>query len=506
MIIKIPVQKKVNKLMDISSLKNNADEAKKTLESIKENQIKGMDMGDFIFNKIITRLDPVEYIERVLRAHLPEERKHLHENQKELVRAVCNPRIRKVAALMSRQSGKCFAKGTLIMMTDGETKAVENIEADDYVMGPNSEAIKVGSTATGIEQMYKVIPLDGYTSFTVNRSHILSLKNVNTNEVVNISIKDYLELPDKQKKELKGYRAKINYNHQDIDFDPYNAGKYSVYHYMDQCTKNDEHIRYEVIAGIIDNSIVEEFDGRLILKVHTYGEYKDILLILRSLGFNAYQIHDKRNEDLFNISFYGDFKKIPVREKSWIKYDRSFHKVDTKEQNVEENIDKTTNENSTLFDFEVVYSGVYDYYGFTLEGDEHRFLLHDCTVTHNTESIASFTGFLLDNYPNMRIGIFTPRIQQAEVSIGRISVFFQMNEERLNNRIVSCTKQKIKLSNNSYVSAVSASDQSNIEGLTFDVIILDEAQKVTDYTWSERIVPMGGAFTLCGCTLANNVY
>lgn len=110
-----------------------------------------------------------------------------------------------------------------------------------------------------------------------------------------------------------------------------------------------------------------------------------------------------------------------------------------------------------------------------------------------TESIASFSGYLADNYPTMRIGIFTPRIQQAEVSVGRISVFYQMNEDRLNNKIVSITKDKITLSNNSFIMAVSGSDQSNIEGLTFDVIILDEAQKITDYTWSERIVPMGGA-------------
>lgn len=110
-----------------------------------------------------------------------------------------------------------------------------------------------------------------------------------------------------------------------------------------------------------------------------------------------------------------------------------------------------------------------------------------------TESIASFAGYLADNYPTMRIGIFTPRIQQAEVSLGRVSVFYQMNEDKLNNEIVSITKDKILLSNNSFISAVSGSDQSNIEGLTFDVIILDEAQKITDYTWSERIVPMGGA-------------
>ena len=110
-----------------------------------------------------------------------------------------------------------------------------------------------------------------------------------------------------------------------------------------------------------------------------------------------------------------------------------------------------------------------------------------------TESIASFTGYLLDNYPNMRIGIFTPRVQQAEINVGRTAVFFQMNEDRLNNKIVKCTKSKIELSNGSYVMAVSGSDQSNIEGLTFDIIILDEAQKITDYTWSERIAPMGGA-------------
>lgn len=111
--------------------------------------------------------------------------------------------------------------------------------------------------------------------------------------------------------------------------------------------------------------------------------------------------------------------------------------------------------------------------------------------TGKTESIASMSGYLIDNYPQMKVGIFTPRLQQAEVSIGRLSTFFQMNEELLNNKIVKLTKDRIELGNNSYVTAVSASDQSNIEGLTFDVMILDEAQKISNYTWSERIAPMG---------------
>ena len=90
----------------------------------------------------------------------------------------------------------------------------------------------------------------------------------------------------------------------------------------------------------------------------------------------------------------------------------------------------------------------------------------------------------------MRIGIFTPRINQAEVSIGRATVFFQMNEDKIPHKIVKLTKQKIELSNGSYMQAVSGSDQSNIEGLTFDIAVLDEAQKISNYTTSERILPM----------------
>ena len=72
-----------------------------------------------------------------------------------------------------------------------------------------------------------------------------------------------------------------------------------------------------------------------------------------------------------------------------------------------------------------------------------------------TESIACFAGALIHLYPQMRIGIFTPRLQQAEVSIGRASVFMQMNEDKLPNKITKLTKQKIELDNGSFMHAVS---------------------------------------------------
>ena len=92
-------------MLDISKLKKDNKALKEQFSSIKNNnKIQGVDLGDFIFNKLITRVDPIEYCERVLRAHLPENKRHLHENQVELIRAVCNPHIRKVSALMARQA------------------------------------------------------------------------------------------------------------------------------------------------------------------------------------------------------------------------------------------------------------------------------------------------------------------------------------------------------------------------------------------------------------------
>ncbi|MFW6008403.1 MAG: hypothetical protein ACOCP8_03965, partial [archaeon] len=93
-------------MFDIESIKNNTEAIKDEVKYMKTNNIHGVPLGDFIFKKLITRVDPIEYCERILRAHLPESRKYLHSNQVDLIRAVTNPRIRKVAALMARQAGK----------------------------------------------------------------------------------------------------------------------------------------------------------------------------------------------------------------------------------------------------------------------------------------------------------------------------------------------------------------------------------------------------------------
>lgn len=425
-------------------------------------------------------------------------------------------------------SGKCFAKDTKILMANGEKKKVQDVKVGEYVLSPDSKPVMIKELGTGKEEMYEIIPKDNSESFTVNKSHILSLLDRNGN-VKNITVKDYLNLSNKERKHLLGYRAKVEYPNKEIDVDLYYYGlwltlekqksnhriidedeefinyvyKYAnslnvrletklvndskiklknyLYKYPDKKISKDLLInssnnRLKLLSGIIDGLGYYIPPGRtntMILSLNDKDLILDIKELLQSLGYIIKYSYDIKNglyyKGLYILEVSGNFKDLPIH----IYKDSKILK----------------NQKENKFEFDIKEKGIDDYYGFTIDSEDHLFLLGNYVVTHNTESIASFSGFLLDNYPNMRIGIFTPRIQQAEINVGRTSVFFQMNEERLNNKIVKCTKQKIELSNGSYVQAVSGSDQSNIEGLTFDIIILDEAQKITNYTWSERIYP-----------------
>ena len=116
--------------------------------------------------------------------------------------------------------GKCLAKGTKILMYDGTFKNVEDIIVGDVIMGDDSTPRRILSLARGSEMMYDVIPTKG-DKYTVNESHILSLKITNigkdrltilgekyhSGDIVDISVLDYLTVSKTAKHVLKGFRV-----------------------------------------------------------------------------------------------------------------------------------------------------------------------------------------------------------------------------------------------------------------------------------------------------------
>ena len=130
-------------------------------------------------------------------------------------------------------AGKCLAMGTKVMLANGQMTKVENIKVGDKLMGDDSRPRTVLSLARGREMMYDIIPIKGDT-YTVNESHILSLKCSSTyskkfkkGQIVDICVKDYLNLPKSfhgPAGALLGYRVPVKFPEKNVEMDPYALG------------------------------------------------------------------------------------------------------------------------------------------------------------------------------------------------------------------------------------------------------------------------------------------
>lgn len=272
-------------------------------------------------------------------------------------------------------AGKCHGKNTPILMYDGTIKKVQDIEVGELLMGDDSTPRTVLSLARGREMMYKINQENG-DAYIVNESHILSLKDNST--IIDIPLNKYLNNKDVN---YKGYKNRVEFNELPIDIDPYTIGKYIDINqnipYNYKC--NTRRIRLEVLAGIIDTKgILDRYYSTLVpvstkyLLIQNGKKIKDdIVYLSRSLGL--YVEYKKYSEDVYMIWLDGNLEEIPTREydlKNIDTFKNTTNKDDTDIKNLTTNITvEKLNED--------------DYYGFVLDGN-HRYLLGDFTVTHNT--------------------------------------------------------------------------------------------------------------------------
>ena len=332
--------------------------------------------------------------------------------------------------------GKCLGINTPIMMYDGTIKMVQDVKTNDLLMGDDSTPRKVLSTCKGQEQMYKVIPKKG-DPYIVNESHILSLKcsaKLKKGDIVDIPVKDYLSLQSYGKKSpLLGYRVPVNFHEKEVGFDPYIIGlwigcgkkntiistqdaviiqylvkklsKYNMYLQYDkqydynmnsvkyinplitelekQKLINNKHIpldykcnsrdiRLKILAGLIDSCGSKKIRGYGIVQKNE-KLFDDILFISRSLGFAAYKskfqksyVHngEKKIGTYYRTIIYGKkLSDIPVLKRK--------------------HIEKKEIKDVLVSRIHLEKLEVGDYYGFEIDGN-HRFVLGDFTVTHNT--------------------------------------------------------------------------------------------------------------------------
>ena len=125
--------------------------------------------------------------------------------------AMSNPdNIRNLSIVAQVDAGKYFKVGTKIRLFDGTLKQVEYLTTEDYVTGIDGNSKRIIEIHEGNDQLYKVSQNNG-DDYIVNGNHILVLKtNDDKNrDLTEISVLDYLNLPDDKKESLCGFKLKI---------------------------------------------------------------------------------------------------------------------------------------------------------------------------------------------------------------------------------------------------------------------------------------------------------
>lgn len=330
--------------------------------------------------------------------------------------------------------GKCLGIGTPVMKHDGSVVSVEDVRVGDALMGPDSGSRRVLSVTRGRGPLFRIVPTRG-APWVCNDAHILTLVHTETGRVVDVPLADYLGSSRWFRHLHKQFSVGVEFPPSgDLPLDPYFVGLWlgdgkkdpgcvkvttmdaeitaylkefaarwgahltmsnsggtrcPTYHlvtkrgqpnpllttlravvgpelrvpsnYLTACRRD----RLQLLAGLVDSDGHLHNGGFEIAQVRT--DYADAICFLaRSLGFRALRSPKVvKGVTYHRIMIAGDASVIPTI-------------LPRKKAPVRKQI-----KDATRTGFSVEPIGLGEYAGFEIDGDG-RFLLGDCTVTHNT--------------------------------------------------------------------------------------------------------------------------
>jgi len=356
----------------------------------------------------------------------------------------CGERISKIDG--------CFAKNTPILTWSGNIKMSQEIKEGDQLVGDDGCVRTVLETCHGEDEMYEVTQSRGIT-YVVNSKHKLPLKfqgdreiywyerrrliegeykpygvwrmnwfNSNTftictkrlkiydltdekkqeayseiitfrdslpDEIFEISVDEYMKLPQYVKKKLVGFKSsEINWSKKDVKVNPYILGvwlgggakdiasnllnEYDLIkkkHIPNDYLTNDRETRLALLAGLIDIEGHLDNNGKriqILQSNHALGHQIEILA--RSLGF-VVSAGFIQKENYLRISISGtklsDIPTLVARKKC---------------------VDSKPNKDMMKGSIRVEPVGKGEYYGWSITGNK-RFLMADMTVNRNCDQM-----------------------------------------------------------------------------------------------------------------------
>lgn len=376
-------------------------------------------------------------------------------------------RGKRAAKILIEEFG-CHIEGTQVLLYNGKLKKVEELTTQDILMGDDGTPRHILECHCGYDDMYKITLANG-DYHIVNKNHLLYYKKCNWQykagyriKEITQPIKEFIQIP----KTNKGYyipKAVIKFPYKNVPIDPYflglwlgdgdsyrlsianedievlswlssnyrgkiqdlkqsetcknfymptkeNAGHYAAFkslnlfknkHVPEDYRVNSPKVQLALIAGLIDT------DGTLNKKktIFEITQRWDRKHILEDVKFmcecNGLKCHlttriaagKKPGVLHYRLRITGDISIIPT-------------KILRKQGKLHQGY--RTRNNWQDYTFKVEPYGIGKYYGFMVDGN-HRFVLGDLTVTHN-----SFPR-LLDLY-----NVLLPSVQEGDIVYGSI--------------------------------------------------------------------------------------
>lgn len=346
-------------------------------------------------------------------------------------------------------SGKCLGKDTPIIMSDGRLELVQNIKVGDQIMGDDNTPRNVLSVTSGIDKLYRVRQSYG-DDYIVNSAHILSVAKTSAPKTkprsrgnkIDINVEEYLASTDWFKYNYRGYKSSFTMKEQHTPIDPYFIGLWlgdgnshgariysderdtsirdylvklssqyecQVISYKDKraenaitykLTTNDLKIKNKITLILKDLNLI---GNKHIPDIYKYNSKENLLKLLAGMidsdGYrdkrkNQFFISNKKLNIIEDLQYIGrslGFKCVIYTKKI---NSETYYNLSIVGHGINEipcllprkKADPVSSKKSYLASkLDIEYIGNGEYFGFEIDGN-HRFLLGDCTVTHNTTS------------------------------------------------------------------------------------------------------------------------
>lgn len=280
----------------------------------------------------------------------------------------------KILALQSPPGcGKCLGYGTEVMMADGSTKQVQEIDIGDKLMGDDSEIRNVITLGSGIDVMYKISHALSKKSYVVNSEHILCFIT-DDEQLTTMTVKEFLFLPKSLRNKFYGYSLPVELEEKKVK-NPYILGYEHEDRVPENILNNSTKVRVHYLAGMVRKKA--QRSGNIVrMSLNEYRQdFKQVVKLVDSLGFD-----NNNMNGVITIIDRHNYLSFPEKYK---KEDMLF-----KEQITIEKLD------------------VGMYYGFTIDKN-NKFLLGNHIVTHNTKFVRTLGKILGLPFQQISLGGLT---------------------------------------------------------------------------------------------------